>query len=124
MSSWLVSLRWIGRRVVGPGRYPKKRDLGAACVLNSLFNVGPGRLVAEPRPQIVQQRCNLAVIHAAGKTRHDRAALSFHASKPRQHDVGDVARVGASDGGRKRTIEPAIGQRPAGLMAWSAARAG
>src|SRR6266851_5687355 len=80
MSSWLVSLRWIGGRVERPGRCQKKHDLGAACVLNSPINVSPCRLAAEPRPQIIQQRCNLAVIHAAREARHDRAALSFHGS--------------------------------------------
>src|SRR6266513_1688882 len=109
MSSWLVSLRWIGGRIARACRWLEKCGFDASCVLDSLFDAGPCRLVAEPAAQIIQQRSNLAVVHAACKTRHDRAAFALHGANPRQHDVGGIARVGTGEGGGEREIDAAIG---------------
>ena len=101
----------------------EKYGLGAARVLDGLFDAGPCRLVAEARAQIVQQRRNLRVAHAGGKARHDRAALALDGPDARQHDVGGIARIGAAEiAVREREIDAAIGQRPAALMAGRAGR--
>src|ERR1700738_2101569 len=102
MSSWLVSLACMRRSVFRVRRGLKKYGLRSPGVFDSLFEAGPCRLIAEPGAQIVQQRRNLGVIHAAGKARHDRAALSLDGTNARQHDVGGVARIRGADGGRER----------------------
>src|SRR5258706_13099819 len=101
MSSWLVSLSWIDGSAVRLWRCLEKHGLHAPCVRNGLFDAGPCRSAAEPRAQVIQQRCNLVVVHAVSEAGHDRAAFSLHGANAREHDVGEVPRIGASDGGAK-----------------------
>src|SRR5712671_6772686 len=122
MSSWLVSLRWIEGSTVRLWRYLEKYGLHAPCVRNGLLDAGPCRLVAEPRAQVVQHRCNLVVVHAVSEIRHDRAAFSLHGANAREHDVGKVAGIGAGDSGAEAEIDPAIRQRPFGLVTRRAGR--
>jgi len=74
-----------------------------------LFDAGPGRLLAEAPAQIVQQSRNLRVVHAGGEARHDRAAFALDRGYARQHDVDEVARIGARDRRAQREIDAAIG---------------
>src|SRR5947209_12677897 len=122
MSSSLVSLCWIDGSAVRIWRAPQKHSLCAPRLRNGLCNVGPSRLVAEARAQMVQQGCNLVVVHAGSEARHDRAAFSVYGANAGQYDVGEIARIGASDSGAKAEIDPAIGQGPIGLMACRAGR--
>src|SRR5947209_20207599 len=122
MSSWLVSLRWVGGGVTRACRCLEEYGLGAARFGNGFFNAGPGRLVAEASAQVVQQDCDLSVGHAGGKARHDRAGLALHGTNARQHDVSEIARIGSGDRGRETEIDPTKGRRPAGLMAGGASR--
>src|SRR3954447_9730681 len=112
MSSWLVSLLGIGGSVTRWRRRLEKRGLRAPCILNCLFNAGPWRLVAEPRAQIAQQRRSLRIGHAGGKSRHDRAAFAFDGLDAGQHDIGEIARIGAGDRVEEGKIAPAIRQWP------------
>src|SRR6266446_10960713 len=116
MSSWLVSLSWIDGSAVRLWRCLEKHGLRASCVRNGLFDAGPCRLVAEPRAQVVQHRCNLVVVHAVSEARHDQAAFSLHRANARQDEVGEVARIWASDSGAKAKIDSTKRQRPVGLV--------
>src|SRR5471032_2495838 len=111
MSSWLVSLGWLGRSVAWLRRSLDIGGLCAACIRDGLFDAAPCRLMAKARSQILQQRRNLLIIHAGGKPRHDRTALALDRANPRKHSVGGIARIRAADGGGERQIDPAIGQR-------------
>src|SRR5450631_3118481 len=101
MKSWLVSLRWFGGSILGSRRCLEQYGLPLARVHDGFFNAGPWRLVAEAGTQMVEQGRNLAVVHAVGKTRHDRAAFALDRANPRQHDIGGVARIGTGDSGRE-----------------------
>src|SRR3954469_9281238 len=117
MSSWLVSLRCLDGRIMRAGRGLEKYGLGTPCVLNRSCKLGPRMLIAEARAQIIQECRDLAVLHAGGKTRHDRTALALYWPHACQHDVGGVARVRRADRSGETEIDPAIGQWPVGLMA-------
>src|SRR5450759_99351 len=94
MSSWLVSLRCIAGCAAWRRRCLEKHGLGAARRCNRLFNAGPCRLVAEFRPQIIPKCCDLVVIHAVDKSRHDRAALALHRANSGQYDVAALRASG------------------------------
>src|SRR5215472_19102859 len=117
MSSWLVSLRWIGGRICWTCRILVIRGLRASCFCNRFFEVTPGRLGAEARSQICQQCRNLAIVHDGGKPRHDGAALAFDGPHARKHDIGKVARVVGIDRGAEAKMDAAIGRWAAALMA-------
>src|SRR5438552_18031605 len=109
MSSWLFSLGWIGGSVTWPGRCLESQGLGMPGVGDDLFKLGPGRLVAEPRPQIFQQRHQLVVAHAGGERRHDRATFARNGPKPCEDGVDGIARVRRIDGSAETEIDAAIG---------------
>ncbi len=117
MSSWLFSLLRIWQVRYAARAMSEKCALRAACVLNRLFNARPWRLAAEPRAQIAQQGRNLRIGHAGGKSGHDRAAFAFDGLDAGQHDIGEIARIGAGDRSTERQIDPAIRQRPPARMA-------
>src|SRR5450432_12265 len=122
MSSWLVSLRWIGGCMTCSGRCLEKRGLGPPCVLDGFFDISPRRLMAEARSKIIQEQCDLCVAHAVCEAGHDRAAFALDRPHARQHDIGEIARIGRADRGAEAEIDPAIGWRPAALMAGPAGR--
>src|SRR5260221_11944115 len=113
MSSWLVSLRWIGGRMTCTGRCVESCRLGPPGVRDGFFNVAPCRLTAEARPEIIQELRDLRIAHAVGKARHDRTAFALERPHARQHDVGEVARIRPADRRTETEINPAIGRRPA-----------
>src|SRR5690349_13043435 len=116
MSSWLVSLRWIGGRIVWAGRVLNIHRLRAPCFRNRIFKVAPGWLPAEAQSQISEQCRSLAIGQDRGKSRHDRAALTFDRLHPREHDIGEIARIGCADRGAEAEMDPAIGQRTTAVM--------
>src|SRR3954464_1138996 len=99
MSSWPVSLRWFGGRIVRLRRRVEKRGLGPPGVGDDFFHAGPCRLVAEAGAQILQQRRDLRTVHAGGKSRHDRAALALYRAEARQDRIDDISRVRIADAG-------------------------
>src|SRR6266446_9318557 len=108
MSSSLVSLCWIDGSAVRIWRGPQKHSLCAPRLRNGPFDAGPCRSAAEPRAQVIQHCGNLVVVHAGSEARHDRAAFSLYGANAREHDIGEVAWIGANDGGAKAQIDPAI----------------
>src|ERR1041385_578113 len=117
MSSWPVSLRWIDGGTIRLRRGVEKYGLRAPGVGDDFFKAGPCRLVAEAGAQIIQQCCDLRIVHAGGKSRHDRAAFALQRSQPGQYRVDDISRIRVADAGGEAEIDSAIGWRPAGLMA-------
>src|ERR1700759_4199190 len=105
MSSWLVPLVGVAGVFGRPRRWPEEQALRAPCVLHGLFNTVPSRLVAEPGTKELQKRHDLCVVHAVGKSRHDRAALAFDGANARYYDIGSVSGVGAAEGGAEREID-------------------
>src|SRR3954467_15484634 len=106
MSSWLISLQRYG--------------LGSSGIADDIRCVGPGRLIAETRAQIIEQCGDLVVAHAFGKARHDRAALVRGGTKARQYDVGGVAGIRAGEGGTEREVDSTERRRTVGGVAWRA----
>src|SRR3954454_8071073 len=117
MSSWLLSLRWVGRRGTALRRGLEKERLAAPRLSDGFLELGPCRAAAEPRAQIIHQHGNLRIVHAGGKARHDRAALALHRPHARQDGVGEVARIGTADPGGEAKVDAAIRRRPRRLMA-------
>ena len=118
VSSWLVSLRWIGRGITWSRRCLEKYSLRTSGVLDRLFNAGPCRLVAEARAQIIQNGCNLIVGHAVRKARHDRTAFALErdADARLMTILATLRGSGPLDRGREAKIgRSPIGQRPASL---------
>src|SRR5437868_1152256 len=122
MSSWPVSLRWIDGRMIRLRRGVEKYGLRAPGVGDDFFKAGPGRLVAEAGAKIVQQCRDLRIVHARGKSRHDRTAFALHWSQPGQYRVDDISRIRIADPGGETEIDSAVGWRPAGVMTAGASR--
>ncbi len=78
--------------------------------------------MTEARPEIIQELRDLRIADAVGKARHDRTAFAFDRPHARQHDVGEVARIRPADRRTETEIDPAIGRRPAALVAGRAGR--
>src|ERR1700744_896511 len=96
MSSWLVSLRCLGPSIGRAGRGLEKYGLRAPSVLYGLFNASPWWLVAEMAAQELQQRHDLLIVHAVGKSRHDRAAFAIDRAHARQPDIDGIAWISAA----------------------------
>src|SRR5580698_483122 len=120
MSSWLVSLRCLGRSIGEAGRGLEKNGLRAPRILYGLFNAGPRWLVAEMATQELQQCHDLLIVHAIGESRHDRAAFAIDRAHARQHDIDGIAWIGAAQRSAQGEIDTAIGQCTTALMAGSA----
>src|SRR3954470_24023489 len=122
MSSWFVSLRSVDRRGQRSGRRLKISGLRLPRLLDGLVKIGPGRTLAEPRSQIDQQGCNLAIIHAVAEPGHDRTALARDRLYAGDDGVSKIARIGGADRTRAALGDSAIGQRPPAFMAAFAGR--
>src|SRR5205807_4392808 len=85
------------------------------------LEVGPRRLVAEPRADVGQEVGELPVAQRAGEAGHDRAALLVTRGQAPQDHVDHIAGVRPARPGAERKVDAAVRRRAAAVVA---ARAG